>query len=132
NAGGIDQVAANANDARQNAIVVVLVISVLTSLVTFLVWLYAAHANLHALGCRDIEFTPGWAVGWFFVPLMNLFKPYQVVSEIWRGSDPATLLKALPSGTALIGWWWGFRVCLGLLERVSRSIANKADTIDDL
>lgn len=132
NGAGIDQAAADANDARQNTILAVLVISALASLVTFLIWVYATHANLHSLGCRDIEFTPGWAVGWFFVPLMNLFKPYQVISEIWRGSDPAALLKAFPSGTSLIGWWWGFRVCSGILERVSRSIANGADTIDGL
>lgn len=131
NGAGIEQAAADANDARQNAFQVALVISVLASLVTFLIWVYAAHANLHALGYRDIEFTPGWAVGWFFVPLLNLFKPYQVVSEIWRGSDPASLLKAIPSGTALISWWWGFRVCSGILERVSQAIVKNADTLDD-
>jgi len=129
---GIDQAAANANDSRQNAIIVAVGVSVVASLITFLVWVYAAHANLHALGCPDIKFTPGWAVGWFFVPLLNLFKPYQVVSEIWRGSDPASLLKNIPSSTALIGWWWGFRICTGILERVSRGIASRADTIDDL
>ena len=39
-------------------------------------WILQAHKNLRNAGYEN-EFTPGWALGWFFVPLMNLFKPFQ-------------------------------------------------------
>jgi len=71
-------------------------------------------------------------VGWFFVPLMNLFKPYQVVKEIWRGSDPGELAGGIPSGTALIGWWWGLRILSGVMGRLSTTFAKNGDTLDEL
>jgi hypothetical protein len=46
-------------------------------------WIYCAHANLRDAGIQELEFTPGWAVGWYFVPIANLFKPYQAMRELW-------------------------------------------------
>src|SRR4051812_12371242 len=39
-------------------------------------WIYRTNANAHALG-GAVSITPGWAVGWFVVPLANLVMPYQ-------------------------------------------------------
>jgi hypothetical protein len=41
--------------------------------VAFFVWLHRANRNLPALGAIGLKFTPGWAVGCFFVPLVNVF-----------------------------------------------------------
>jgi hypothetical protein len=54
-----------------------------------------------------MRFTPGWSVGWFFVPILNLFKPYQAMKEIWLASMPSDETpwperKAPP----VVGWWW--------------------------
>ena len=41
-----------------------------------------------------MTFTPGWIAGWFFVPIMNLFRPYEAVKELYgerhltRESEP--------------------------------------------
>ena len=35
-------------------------------------WIYRANANVRALGAKDMKFTPGWAVGWYFVPILWL------------------------------------------------------------
>ena len=59
------------------------------TIVLFCVWEHRAAANLPALGGRELRFTPGWAVGWWFVPIANLFRPYQVMAELWKASDPA-------------------------------------------
>jgi hypothetical protein len=51
--------------------------------------IYRADANLHARNVAGLEFTPGWCVGWFFIPIAMLWKPYQAVKEIWTASaDP--------------------------------------------
>ena len=61
------------------------------------------------------RFSPGWAVGWWFIPFMNCFRPYQVMNEIWKSSHPNNkYTPGLPSagtykidiGSNLIGWWW--------------------------
>ena len=83
--------------------------------IAFLMWLHRAYRNLHALGVphQQIDYTPGWAVGYFFIPLLNLFYPYRVVKEVWRKSDP-TINPAegysafLPEAPMLLGVWWAF------------------------
>ena len=83
--------------------------SVLT-FVGLLIWAYGASRNLEVLGALGQRFSPGWVVGWWFIPIFNLFRPYQVVAEIWRGSDPEMVgepvnWKRGPT-SALLGWWW--------------------------
>jgi hypothetical protein len=53
--------------------------------------------------------TPGWCVGWYFVPFANLVRPVQVMSEIWRASDPESGEGAWISSrsTPLLALWWG-------------------------
>jgi len=53
------------------------------------------------------------------VPFAHLVLPYQIMREIWRGSDSgdgdaATLQLASPG--ALLGWWWALMVSALLLE----------------
>jgi hypothetical protein len=81
--------------------------------VAFLVWLHRAARNLPALGNpkSKIEHSPGWAVGSFFVPFVNLVVPYKAVREIWVKSDPAVrteddfMFAAPSSAPLLLGWW---------------------------
>ncbi len=78
--------------------------------VGFLMWIHRASRNLQSLGSHGQRFSPGWAVGWWFGPIMWFFRPYQVMAEIWRASCP----DALPgvdwkrgAVSALMAWWWG-------------------------
>ncbi len=86
-------------------------VSVLTGIL-FLVWLHRVYQNLPVLGAKQLRFTPGSAIGWWFIPFINLVRPYQIVQEAWKASDPNIDLtdpyawhKA--PGSPLIGWWWG-------------------------
>ena len=36
-------------------------------------WIYRAHANLRLVDVDGLIFTPGWSVGWYFVPVASLF-----------------------------------------------------------
>ena len=58
------------------------------SIIFFLMWLYRGYTNLGPLRSLGSEFTPGWAIGWWFVPFVNLVKPFQVVRNLWAESDP--------------------------------------------
>lgn len=83
----------------------------LCAVVAFLLWLHRAAANLPALGASGLRFTPGWAVGWWLVPVANLVMPLLVMVEAWRASDPrvgATDRAArsrLSPGVAIPVWW---------------------------
>ena len=76
--------------------------------IVFLMWLYRARANLVPLGIEDARWKPGWAIAWFFIPIMNYFRPYQVVAELWRASDPTAVPGSWHQrpGSGLLPWWW--------------------------
>jgi hypothetical protein len=69
-------------------------------------WIYRAHANLRAAGMEGFEFSPSWAVGWFFVPLANLFKPFQAMRELWNTSRNE-LGGYTEETDPILRWWWG-------------------------
>lgn len=82
--------------------------------ITFLSWIYRINKNLNALAWDDMTYTPGWSIGWYFIPIANLFKPYQAMKEIWEVAH-----RGESSGQPLLGWWWGLWI-------VSSIVANAA------
>jgi len=79
--------------------------------VVFLMWVYRANKNLRALSGTTLRFTPGWSVAWFFIPILCVVRPYQVVKEIWlvshRRREPLLIGQAATGeGAGLVGLWW--------------------------
>ncbi len=98
--------------------------------VCFFVWLYRMDKNLRAFGAEELQFRPGWVVGYFFVPIMNLYRPYQALSEIWQASDPDpaahTKAERRPiHPPSLLGVWWG----CWLLWNIIEGIANQDSSV---
>jgi hypothetical protein len=127
------QVLANANDQRQAMILLVSLGMFLLSLIAFMVWFYRAHANARSMTTVKLEDTPGWAVGFCFIPIMNLFKPFIGMRDIWRASytkPPALLGKSSP----LVGWWWGTSLASNFFARLITMLGkpDKQTTIDDM
>jgi len=99
-----------------------LVAFVLTVIV-FLIWEHRAYSNLSPLRAEDLDSTPGWAVGWWFVPFANLVKPYQVMKEIWIESDPEYdeelgHLASTMSAPAIFGFWWALWILYNIGSRI--------------
>jgi hypothetical protein len=91
-----------------------LAISILVGIlefILFLLWYYRNHRNLGALGASELRFTPGWAVVWWFIPILNLWKPYQVTVEVMKASDPAIgrtdseTRKTMRRPPYVLAWW---------------------------
>ena len=77
----------------------------------FIPWLHQARANLRALGTRRLRFGREWTYLAFAIPFLNAYRPYQVVSEVWRGSDPASTdplgWQRLATSRLVLAWWLG-------------------------
>jgi hypothetical protein len=104
----------------------------------FLVWLHRAHSNLRSLNATHLEFTPGWAVGWWFIPFANLVKPFQAVREVWVESDPnggvgeaGFLSSAARSAPAYMGVWWGLWLISNFVSNVAGRVYDP-DTMSDV
>ena len=80
-----------------------------TTVVFFLMWLYRAANNLRAFDpwVRP-TYSPGWAVGYFFIPFINLVVPYRAVKEVWQKSALPDEVNLDPSPPATFPLWWMF------------------------
>ena len=108
---------------RQRMIASLQGVTYLATVAGFLVWFHRAYTNLHALGMEPLRFRAGWAVGGWFVPILNLVRPKQIMDDIWRGSDPAA--PASNHGAwhrapipALLQLWWALFLVSWLVDRL--------------
>lgn len=91
----------------------------------FLVWLYRARQALTALGARGVRFSPGWTVGAFLVPGLNLVWAPQAVHDVWRASDPGPGATSRTWPENLAPWivaWWSLLVLATLADPVPRRL----------
>ena len=79
-------------------------LALIVSIVLVARWIYRASANAHARS-GDLEITPGWAVGWYFIPIANLFKPFQAMKEIWFEATGERGGYGQSAPAELVGWW---------------------------
>jgi Domain of unknown function (DUF4328) len=90
-------------------------------------WIYVTNANAHAFGTGEMSISPGWAIGWFFVPIANLFKPYEGVKETWQVShNVAGLIEEAES--PIVRWWWGLWIVTGIVGWVSIRLGGLSET----
>jgi hypothetical protein len=123
---------AQASDDRVRAIALVTLGFLLATGIVWLVWQHRGQRTLVRLGVRGLTFTPAWAVGWWFVPIANLWKPFQAVRELWRASRPDVddSFWAGERTWAVIGWWWAVLLLSSFVGRVGIGVSQGA-TIDD-
>lgn len=125
------EAAGAANDRRQAVIGILQVLIFIASGVAILVWMYRANANVRSLGAQGMKFTPGWAVGWFFVPFANLFMPYRALKELWQASAaPHAWTNEKVSG--LFPVWWTLWIVSGVAGQIAFRLALRAQSIDAL
>ena len=119
--GNWSQAEASANDTRE--IVIAWLVSAISvgCIIVFLIWFYRVRENLPALRINDARWSPGWAVGWWFVPIFMLFRPYQIAKEIWKASSlTAASNNWREAGTpSLLKIWWGLFILGTILYNAS-------------
>lgn len=82
--------------------------------IAVLVWLHRVVRNNQSLGERYLRFSPGFAIGCWFIPFANLVLPYQAVREAWGASDPGLrwstpdTRRRSPGGGFVVAWWLMF------------------------
>lgn len=128
-----------ANDLRQGAVFILIALTFFGAVVAFCFWIHRAYRNLRALGNppQSLEYSPGWAVGWFFIPLANLVMPYRVVSEIWAKSDPTArtredIIYSVYSAPALVVVWWVSWLVSNIGERLASRFYQDARSPESL
>ncbi|MGI5505801.1 DUF4328 domain-containing protein [Lentzea sp. CA-135723] len=77
--------------------------------IAFVAWMHRARRNADAItSTHHARWTNPWVfVGWI-IPLANVYIPYAVMQDIWRGSDrtqPTVGLWQRPLSGLVRAWW---------------------------
>lgn len=121
-----------ASDRRVTAVAASTTIALLVTGVVWLVWQFRGHANLRAARLPELEYGPGWGVGWWFVPFANFVKPFGAVRELWKaseGRDDWWRVRTWP----VVGWWWASWIVAGVFGTVGSITSDEeTPTLDSL
>ena len=119
------------SDERIGVVAVLQLLNLVVTGILWFVWQHRAQANLGAARVSGLRFTPGWAVGWWFMPFANLVKPFQTMRELWKasgGEEDWGHSRTWP----VIGWWWAAWIAAGVLGRVGAGVVGAATTLPAL
>jgi len=110
--------------------------------IAFSMWFYRVYRNLLAFGFST-TYTPGWAPGSFYVPFLNLVRPYQIAREIWIICAPTVIEPAGPGvpsatgevsspqqGHGLVSGWWALFLGSNIVATIgSRMSGETPDSV---
>ncbi|GJM44484.1 MAG: hypothetical protein DHS20C21_13260 [Gemmatimonadota bacterium] len=79
----------------------------------FVVWFYRAHRNLERGQVKHLRFAHWWTWAGFLIPILNLYRPIQVMREtLWGSQDLRPLegrvssMGAFSRAALLVNLWW--------------------------
>jgi hypothetical protein len=110
--GVVEQARIAASDRFYGATEVLELLAVVATGIVFLMWFYRVYRNLRAFGVRT-RHGPGWAPGGFFVPIVNLYLPYQIAKEL---SAFSSIPGKRPRFEQAIPLWWVFYLAANILS----------------
>ena len=89
----------------------------------FIRWIFTAYENSARLGPPSLRFGTGWAVGGWFVPILSLWRPKQIVNDAWRASEPDAPSRlgdnwCRASVPAFLTVWWVIFILQDVIWRV--------------
>lgn len=96
----------------------------IASAVVFILWFRRAYANLERLENPQsiLRYSEGWAAGAWFIPFMNLVRPYTIMKEIWNGTQtniPGKMEREGLKDASLVGWWWAAWITYNIISNVT-------------
>lgn len=95
----------------------------LVNFILLMIWLFKATRFISSKAAPPLTISPGWAIGWWFIPIANLIMPWLVMSELYKASrSPENWnFRGLP---VLPFLWWGATlsgVAVGIAARFGKS-----------
>lgn len=118
------------NEQRQSTIMLLYIAVSISSAIFILQWIYRVSYNARQMTEKPTRFTPGWSVGYYFIPILSLWKPYQAMKETWRISKNPSNWPSEKTDNILVIWWTAFIVS-GLLGNAIFKLAPEANSIED-
>lgn len=123
-----------ATTGRQENIQVLYLIFYLSAIIFFLNWFRRAYGNLYRV--RSFLRYSEWMATWsFFLPIINLFRPYKIAMELAAGIR-YKIKDVHPHysseiNLSVIGVWWTLYIASGVIGQYAFRLSRKAETINE-
>ena len=93
-------------------------------------WIHRMAHNARARASY-MQYTPGWSIGWYFVPIAYWWKPYQAMKEIWGESEKQAGAQGV-NGGVLLGWWWTLWIAVSVISNASFRLSMRSSSPETL
>lgn len=128
----ISMAEADANDQRVLLATSLSLLALIVAGILWCVWQNRTNKNIQALGAGPLQFGPN-AWGWFFCPVVNLWRPVAVISELWTAASDTSIQDDEPTPPNwLLGGWWLPWLLGGILNQIAASMATDINDIGSL
>ncbi|WP_162910622.1 DUF4328 domain-containing protein [Hymenobacter oligotrophus] len=128
--------AADANDDRQQLVGGLQLVLTLLAFIGFISWFARAYDNLRRIpGAPEPAYSPGWAVGAWLVPILNLWRPLHMLKEVWYRTQRYALHHgqgAPAQDHSLLTGWWILRIVLFVFGRLVSRAGGSDPTVEQL
>jgi Domain of unknown function (DUF4328) len=104
------------NDNRQALVAFLKFGGLIACGILFIRWLRAAYRNADVVAPGLRRYKHGWAIGAWFVPFLNLWRPKQIVNDVWRAGGSRGASEPLPWWLDV---WWAGWICSNILSQVA-------------
>ncbi|MEV7446886.1 DUF4328 domain-containing protein [Streptomyces sp. NPDC091204] len=120
--------------------------------IVFIAWFHQMYRNAVALAPDRLRRGTGWAIGAWFLPLINLWRPFRIALDMWGVCVPAAAAAAAPDPAPApgqpakagkpanpakaafwpVGLWWGLFLTSGVFHQYTVWAYDRAEAIPDL
>ena len=99
------QVLAEKNDSRVAIVSGLYGIFLISSFFIIGRWLFVSSKINHFSHVKNLIISPGWAVGWYFIPFANLVMPYRSLKETFKASFNTEDWESIEVPHDFPAWW---------------------------
>ncbi|MFI3290237.1 MAG: DUF4328 domain-containing protein, partial [Opitutales bacterium] len=113
-------------------------LSYVISVILFFIWFFKLNSNKIKM-VKDFNLNlysqlplikPKWAVGYFFIPILNLYKPYIAMKQAWFVLNKSEYESDKYKFT-FIKLWWAFLILRGFIDRQYLSRSENISNFND-
>lgn len=99
--------------------------------VFFIMWFRRAYFNLHQIFKKGLYYSEGWAAGAWFVPIFNLWGPFNIAKDLFVKSKEVLSLNNIYDAESheqpVYKTWWALWIISGIITRVGDKMQDSIE-----
>ncbi|WP_228472857.1 DUF4328 domain-containing protein [Streptomyces cyaneochromogenes] len=105
----------------------------LPAAIIFVIWFFRMRRNTGLMAPDQFRNGPGWAIGAWLIPLVNLWMPYRIALDMWGAATPLPAEgERYRARTWPVNLWWGLFVFSVLFNRYAGTKYKNAETLTEI